>query len=94
MGYAPYRGTGWAAHGAPQYVGGNAQPQLETQQTPYYNNSNNAPPAYTYSPPGNTQTSYGANQSYYGNAQGIELQQPQAAYVGQYAPPKEAPPAK
>lgn len=99
MGHTPYRGTGWAlaGHGPAQYTGNahygnNQSPQVETQQQqPYYNNSNNPPPPPAYSPPGN-QTYYGENQGYYGNNQGIELQQPQQAYTGQYAPPKNPPP--
>ncbi|KAK4984899.1 hypothetical protein LTR50_006305 [Elasticomyces elasticus] len=98
-GLEPFRGTGWAAGGTPAghapatYT--NAQPyyqnQTTQQQQPYYNNSNNPPP--TYQPGG------GANQSYYGGQQnGVELQQPQNAYMreaeGAYAPPSEPPPGK
>ncbi|KAL1306685.1 hypothetical protein AAFC00_005355 [Neodothiora populina] len=89
QGYAPYRGTGWAlaGHGPAQYTsqphyGNGAQPMQ--QQRPYYNNSNNPPPPPAYTPP--------ANQSYYGNNPNIELQQPETAYSGQYAPPKDPPP--
>ncbi|KAI4756680.1 hypothetical protein E4T52_16133 [Aureobasidium sp. EXF-3400] len=75
----PYYGTGWTVrHGAPTY-NQNVQPQYETSSTPYYNNSNNPPPAYT------APNTYGNN---------IELQQPQAAYNGAYAPPKDPPPGR
>ncbi|KAG9947573.1 hypothetical protein KCU85_g5703, partial [Aureobasidium melanogenum] len=81
-GYNPYFGTGWTVrHGTPTY-NQNVQPQYETTSTPYYNNSNNPPPAYSPAP--NT-TNYGNN---------IELQQPQAAYAGNYAPPKDPPPGR
>ncbi|KEQ59393.1 uncharacterized protein M437DRAFT_14872, partial [Aureobasidium melanogenum CBS 110374] len=81
-GYNPYFGTGWTVrHGTPTY-NQNVQPQYETTSTPYYNNSNNPPPAYSPAP--NT-TNYGNN---------IELQQPQAAYTGNYAPPKDPPPGR
>jgi len=82
QGYAPYRGTGWASHGPVTY--NNTQPQTELpNQAPNYNNSNNPPPAYA--PPAT---------NYYGNNQGIELQQPSAVYQGAYAPPKDPPPGK
>ncbi|KAG9672191.1 hypothetical protein KCU99_g2563, partial [Aureobasidium melanogenum] len=81
-GYNPYFGTGWTVrHGTPTY-NQNVQPQYETTSTPYYNNSNNPPPAYSPAP--NT-TNYGNN---------IELQEPQAAYNGNYAPPKDPPPGR
>lgn len=92
MGYAPYRGTGWAVgrtaagHSQPTY---NAQPyyanQQQQQQQPYYNNSNNPPPAY------NAAVAGGANADYYGRGNDVELQQPEQAYGG-YAPPKGPPP--
>lgn len=89
MGYQPYNGTGWAlgrtppGHGAAMYNGQHVAPQQESAQ-PYYNNSNNAPPAYTPPP----------NQGYYGNDVESGLQQPGAAYNGQYAPPKNPPPGR
>nr|OQO30132.1 hypothetical protein B0A51_02872 [Rachicladosporium sp. CCFEE 5018] len=89
-GHAPFRGTGWtlgrtpAGHAPAQY--NSAAPQYGNQQTqqPYYNNSNNPPPAY----------GQGANAGYYGNNNNnpIELQQPEQAYGGAYAPPKGPPP--
>lgn len=88
-GIQPFYGTGWASrnHGPVAYTGAqNAQPYYANNQgqQPYYNNSNNPPPAY--SPP--------PNNNYYGNNGGIELQQPQAAYNGAYAPPKDPPPGR
>lgn len=93
MGYAPYRGTGWAVgrtaagHSQPTY---NAQPYYanqgqQQQQQPYYNNSNNPPPAYN--------ATGGSNAGYYGGGNDVELQQPQQTYGG-YAPPKGPPPGQ
>ncbi|KXT03165.1 hypothetical protein AC579_4968 [Pseudocercospora musae] len=97
MGYAPYRGTGWAAgrHGPVQY---NQQPHYGNQQ-PYYNNSNNpAPPAYA--PPPN-QGYYGGQNNSYHRANDVELQQPANTYgggyrgeAGVYEPPKGPPPGR
>lgn len=93
MGYQPYRGTGWAVGRTPpghapaqQYQPG--QPETYNAQ-PYYNNSNNPPPAY-------------GSQGYYGQREGdVELQQPPAAYGGGYRsgetafePPKGPPPGR
>jgi len=97
MGHQPFRGTGWAVghtpagHNAPTY-NNNAQPYYANTQ-PAYNNSNNPapPPAYN---------SAGANQSYYGQQNGTELQQPQQAYGGYrsgetaFEPPKGPPPGR
>nr|OQO28795.1 hypothetical protein B0A51_04938 [Rachicladosporium sp. CCFEE 5018] len=87
-GHMPYRGTGWtlgrtpAGHAPAQYNGAAPQYGNQQNQQPYYNNSNNPPPAY----------GQGANAGYYGNNNPIELQQPQQAYGGAYAPPKGPPP--
>jgi hypothetical protein len=94
-GAKPFYGTGWAARPG-QY---NAQP--------YYNNNNNqdayAPPPPQYTPNPNQQSQYGpqygANQGYYGQQNGVELQPPQQAYRGDggesgYAPPAGPPPGK
>lgn len=84
-GRTPFYGTGWAA-----------RPGNNTAQ-PYYGNQNSAP-APPYSAPANNNGYYsgGANQSYYGQQNGVELQSPQPAYGGnqQYAPPPGPPPAK
>merc|ERR1711915_587602 len=85
-GRTPFYGTGWAA----RPVGNNAQP--------YYNNQNNAP-APPYSAATNNNNGYygnGANQGYYGQQNGVELQSPQPTYGGnqQYAPPPGPPPGK
>ena len=96
MGYAPYRGTGWAAGRTPP---GHAPAQYNSAQ-PYYANQNqnqyqggwNNQPA----PP----PTYGASQDYYGQQRGdVELQQPQQAHTygggsGGYAPPSGPPPGK
>lgn len=86
-GRTPFYGTGWAARPG----NNNAQP--------YYGNQNSAPaPPYT-GPTNNNNNGYyngGANQGYYGQQNGVELQSPQATYGGnqQYAPPPGPPPAK
>ncbi|KAK3207766.1 hypothetical protein GRF29_96g314062 [Pseudopithomyces chartarum] len=92
-GRQPFYGTGWAAR--PGY--GNAQPH-------YNNNYSQPPPQYSAQPqPG--QSYYGANQGYYNNngqnpygqTNGVELQQPQAAHArgqDEYAPPPGPPPGK
>jgi hypothetical protein len=91
-GRQPFYGTGWAAR--PGQGGQNAQP--------YYNNQHNqAAPPYS-APPYSAQpqqTPYGgANQGYYGQQQGVELQQPQPTYGrggdDVYAPPSGPPPGK
>lgn len=85
MGYAPYRGTGWAAgrtppgHGPAQY-----------NQQPYYANQQQ-----NYQPP---PPAYGASQDYYGGRD-VELQSPPVAYGGaqrenNYMPPSGPPPQK
>lgn len=104
-GMQPFRGTGWAGgntapgHGAPQYTGA---PQ------PQYGGNNGAPPVYSPPPQnqgyyGGTPNQYGgANQGYFGGQQqsGVELQQPNSAYVPQrggdpvYSPPSGPPPGK
>lgn len=86
-GRQPFYGTGWAARPGQQ---GNAQP--------YYNNNTyshtNAQPAPPYSAnPAPNNGGGGANQGYYGQQNGVELQSPQPAYGG-YAPPPGPPPAK
>lgn len=88
-GRQPYYGTGWAA-----------RPGQNTQ--PYYNNNNYQQPPPQYTPqPQQGQNSYygnGANQGYYGQQNGVELQQPPATYAraGEetYAPPPGPPPGK
>ena len=92
-GRQPFYGTGWAAR-----PGANAQP--------YSNNTyQQPPPQYSAQPqPGQY---YGANQGYYGNnnaypygqANGVELQQPPQAHQARagedtYAPPPGPPPGK
>jgi hypothetical protein len=90
-GAKPFYGTGWAARPG-QY---NAQP--------YYNNNQNyqaPPPQYSANnQPQYGQPQYGANQGYYGQQNGVELQPPQAAYRGDggesgYMPPPGPPPGK
>lgn len=98
MGYAPYRGTGWAVPNAP--------PPQQYQNRPYYASnynqvSDDAPHktldvcvcvrsqvVLTHSaiqaPP-----TYAQNQEYYGGQQpnDVELQQPQSSYQGVYQQP-------
>ncbi|KAH6643893.1 chitin synthesis regulation, resistance to congo red-domain-containing protein [Boeremia exigua] len=88
-GRQPFYGTGWAA-----------RPNGNTAQ-PYYNNNYNTAPAPPYSAAthNNNNGGYygnGANQSYYGQQNGVELQSPQPTYGGnqQYAPPPGPPPGK
>ena len=97
MGYAPYRGTGWAAgrpppgHGPAQY---NAQPYYanQNQQSSHWGGQQQQ----AYNPP----PTYGASQDYYGQNRGdVELQSPQQAHTygagsGGYAPPPGPPPGK
>lgn len=89
-GRTPFYGTGWAA----RPVGGNNNAQ------PYYGNQNyNSTPAPPYSAATNNNNGYygnGANQSYYGQQNDVELQSPQPTYGGnnQYAPPPGPPPGK
>lgn len=89
MGYTPYRGTGWAAGSTPPGHAPAAyyqQPQRENNYQPSYANNNDQ----TAPPP-----AYGQSQSYYGGARNdVELQQPQTAYNGVYAPPSGPPPNK
>ncbi|KAJ4323219.1 hypothetical protein N0V94_001963 [Neodidymelliopsis sp. IMI 364377] len=87
-GRTPFYGTGWAA-----------RPANNTAQPYYNNNYQNSAPAPPYSADTNTNNGYygnGANQGYYGQQNGVELQQPQPAYGGnnQYAPPPGPPPGK
>ncbi|KAL5118424.1 hypothetical protein ACEQ8H_003600 [Pleosporales sp. CAS-2024a] len=78
-GRQPFYGTGWAA----RPINGN------TAQPYYANNANNYnAPAPPYSPQPNS------NNGYYGQQTGVELQQPQPSYGGQYAPPPGPPPHK
>lgn len=86
-GRTPFYGTGWAARPG----NNNAQP--------YYNNNHNNAPAPPYSAATNNNNGYygnGANQGYYGQQNGVELQSPQPTYGGnqQYAPPPGPPPGK
>lgn len=88
-GRTPFYGTGWAAR--PNNNQNNAQP--------YYNNNYNNTPAPPYSAATNNNNNgyygNGANQSYYGQQNGVELQSPQPTYGGnQYAPPPGPPPGK
>lgn len=87
MGYTPYRGTGWTlgrtppGHAPATYNGdSNAHYQGAQTSQPYYNNSNNAPPAYEPQP----------NNSY--PMRDVGVQEPAATYGGAYAPPKGPPP--
>ncbi|KAF2687823.1 hypothetical protein K458DRAFT_385394 [Lentithecium fluviatile CBS 122367] len=87
-GAKPFYGTGWAARPG-QY---NAQP--------YYNqNQYHAPPPQYSANPQQPGPYYGANQGYYGQQNGVELQSPQPAYARDggesgYAPPAGPPPGK
>ena len=89
-GRTPFYGTGWAA----RPTNGNNTAQ------PYYNNNYNSAPAPPYSAATNSNNNgyygNGANQSYYGQQNGVELQSPQPTYGGnnQYAPPPGPPPGK
>ncbi|KAF9733298.1 hypothetical protein PMIN06_007500 [Paraphaeosphaeria minitans] len=97
-GRQPFYGTGWASR-----PGGNAQP--------YYNNNNYSqpPPQYTPQPQQGSHYGTGVNQGYYGNngqqpypygqANGVELQQPQQSHLARggedvYSPPPGPPPTK
>ncbi|KAF1848253.1 uncharacterized protein K460DRAFT_403548 [Cucurbitaria berberidis CBS 394.84] len=90
-GRQPFYGTGWAA-----------RPGQGTNAQPYYNNNYNtqqpAPPYSATTAPTSNQGYYnnGANQGYYGQQNGVELQSPQPTYGGnaQYAPPPGPPPGK
>jgi len=86
---------GWLAgtppgHGAAQYYG-----PAGSNTQPYYGNQNQ--PEQQAAPP---YTSEGANASYYGQQNGIEMQQPANTYQpqrggdGVYAPPQGPPPKK
>ncbi|RMZ69496.1 chitin synthesis regulation congo red resistance rcr [Pyrenophora seminiperda CCB06] len=84
-GRQPFYGTGWAAARTGAY---NNQQNAQ----PYYNPNHQPAPPYSAAP-----NNYnGANQGYYGQQNGVELQQPQPAYGGhpEYAPPPGPPPAK
>lgn len=90
-GVRPYYGTGWMAGKPAQY---------ENTQS-YYNQG---PPAPPYSPgPVNqnyTGQTFNRADGYYGQQNGIELQQPQSSYQpgrggeNVYAPPQGPPPGK
>ncbi|KNG45029.1 chitin synthesis regulation congo red resistance rcr protein [Stemphylium lycopersici] len=85
-GRQPFYGTGWAAR--PGHYNN------QNSQQPYYNP--NHQPAPPYSAATDNHNGYyggGANQGYYGQQSGVELQSPQPAYNG-YAPPPGPPPAK
>jgi len=88
-GQRPFYGTGWAAR-----PGNNNYPQQHPQ--PYYNNQYNQPaPPYSAQPQNGY---YGANQGYYGQQNGVELQSPGHAHTrggdDVYAPPAGPPPGK
>ena len=90
-GRTPFYGTGWAARPG----NSNTQPYNNNNNNNNYNNA----PAPPYSAPTNNNNGYygnGANQSYYGQQNGVELQSPQPAYGGnqQYVPPPGPPPGK
>lgn len=102
-GFAPYRGTGWAAGRPPP---GHAPAQYASNQ-PYYgggqHNNQQQPQAPPYENPSN-QGYYGGNNGnpgYFGGQQnGVELQQPQSTYQRGgadntvYSPPAGPPPGK
>ncbi|KAI9739850.1 MAG: hypothetical protein M1818_004906 [Claussenomyces sp. TS43310] len=101
-GLQPRYGTGWLAgktpegHNGPSYTGYNNAGFNGGYNQPNYN------PAPPYSPPPVNQQSTGntfnSNEGYYGQQNGIELQQPQNAYAPPrggdpvYAPPQGPPP--
>ncbi|KAF2495301.1 hypothetical protein BU16DRAFT_386108 [Lophium mytilinum] len=94
-GRQPFYGTGWAGGRVPP----GHNPATYNAQ-PYYSNNNNQPaPPYTAA---QTENYYGngANQGYYGQQNGVELQSPQPAhtpYRGEdsvYTPPAGPPPNK
>lgn len=88
-GRQPFYGTGWAAR-----PGNYNNQNNQYSQQPYYNSSHQ--PAPPYSAATDNHNGYyggGANQGYYGQQSGVELQSPQPAYNG-YAPPPGPPPAK
>jgi len=96
-GLQPFRGTGWAAYGAP------APPYQQNPQGYYNQQQYPAPPKYSQNPNGygyygNQPNTGGQNQGYFGGQQeGVELQQPPNTYRGGepvYAPPPGPPPAK
>ena len=86
MGMQPYRGTGWAAYNyqPPTYQQSQQQPYFTPHNQGFY--ANNAPPDY--------------NRGYYGQQQGVELQNPGQAYAApnrvpdDYQPPAGPPPSK
>jgi hypothetical protein len=95
MGLPPRYGTGWLAGKTPY---GHNAPQ-------YYNNGPQTygAPAPPYSPPVENQytgQTFNSNEGYYGQQNGIELQQPQHAYAPQrggdpvYDAPQGPPPKK
>jgi hypothetical protein len=97
-GRQPFYGTGWAAR-----PGANG---TTNTAAPYYNNNNggyNSAPAPPYDASQTTSNAGyynnntgGANAGYYGQQNGVELQQPSATYGGQnaYQPPPGPPPGK
>ncbi|KAJ4375324.1 hypothetical protein N0V83_002410 [Neocucurbitaria cava] len=93
-GRQPFYGTGWASRPGQH---GNAQPYYNNNTYGNHTNAQPAPPYSANAAPNNTNQGYygggGANQSYYGQQNGVELQSPQPAYGG-YAPPPGPPPAK
>lgn len=89
-GRKPFYGTGWAARPG---MYNNQQPNQYSAQPYYSNNPQGAPPSYDAH--NNGYYGGGANQNYYGQQTGVELQSPQPAYSGGgYAPPPGPPPAK
>lgn len=86
MGFAPYRGTGWAGG-----RNNNAQPQYNNSQ-PYYNNTSQQQPAPAYNAAPAATHNGGAAQDYYGNG---GVQQPMQTYNRgheEYKPPTGPPP--
>ncbi|KAL8830980.1 MAG: hypothetical protein Q9191_001129 [Dirinaria sp. TL-2023a] len=99
QGMNPYRGTGWAAGRTPA---GHAPAQYTGAPQPYYQQSNNAAPAYA--PPNQGYYGHDSNQGYFGGGQqnSVELQpsfpsntyQPQRGGDNAYSPPPGPPPGK
>ena len=91
-GRQPFYGTGWAARP------GNNNAYGQNTTAPYYNNQHNPAPPYSAATTNNNNGGYygggGANQGYYGQQNGVELQSPQPTYGGGYAPPPGPPPTK
>ncbi|KAK5945927.1 hypothetical protein PMZ80_000066 [Knufia obscura] len=93
-GRQPFQGTGWMATlpgGAPPAY----KPNDNYQAPPQYGNQNtNQVPQGGYY--GNQTNSSGANQSYFGGRNDVEMQPPQNVYTNEhnYAPPSGPPPNK